>query len=77
MIVSNQQFLPKGDFFFFPPWDIWRHFCCDNCGCAGVLLAFSTQRSGMLPNILQCTEQPPKQNYPHVNSAEVEKPCLT
>lgn len=35
-------------------------------------------RSEILPNILECTQQPSKQNYlPHnVKGAKAEKPCL-
>ena len=37
------------------------------------LLASSRQRYVILLNILWCTGQPPLQNYPDVNSAEVEE----
>jgi hypothetical protein len=36
----------------------------DCCDWEGLLLASSGQRPGMLPNLLQCTEQPPTKNDP-------------
>lgn len=49
-------------------------FGCHKGGATGM----EWERPGMLPNILQCTGQPPTtKTYlaQNVNSAEVEKPC--
>lgn len=76
MIVSNQQFLPKGDFFFFFLHGTFGDtFAVIIVGVLGCYWHLVHRGQGCYQT--SYTEQPPKQNYPHVNSAEVEKPCLT